>query len=115
VPQAGIEPTHPAYKTGPLPLRIQGQIGEPQLCRDSLLAESRGVEPHPISENLVFKASRRTIPAALLSIVWYPESDSNRHDSPFERDASYQLGYRGIKITEPQRFYIACHLVVYDS
>ena len=24
VPQAGIEPTHPAYKTGPLPLRIQG-------------------------------------------------------------------------------------------
>jgi hypothetical protein len=25
VPQAGIEPTHPDYKTGPLPLRIQGQ------------------------------------------------------------------------------------------
>lgn len=25
VPQVGIEPTHPAYKTGPLPLRIQGQ------------------------------------------------------------------------------------------
>ena len=35
--------------------------------RAVLLAESRGVEPHPISENLVFKASRRTIPAALLS------------------------------------------------
>lgn len=31
------------------------------------MAESRGVEPHPISENLVFKASRRTNPAALLS------------------------------------------------
>ena len=59
------------------------------------MAESRGVEPHPISENLVFKASRRTIPAALLSIVWYPESDSNRHDSPFERDASYQIGLSG--------------------
>ena len=26
VPQDGIEPPHPAYKTGPLPLRIQGQI-----------------------------------------------------------------------------------------
>ena len=25
VPQEGIEPPHPAYKTGPLPLRIQGQ------------------------------------------------------------------------------------------
>ena len=37
-----------------------------------LLAESRGVEPHPISENLVFKASRRTIPAALLSVVLVP-------------------------------------------
>ena len=24
VPQEGIEPPHPAYKTGPLPLRIQG-------------------------------------------------------------------------------------------
>ena len=25
VPLAGIEPTHPDYKTGPLPLRIKGQ------------------------------------------------------------------------------------------
>ena len=25
VPQEGIEPPHPAYKTGPLPLRIQGR------------------------------------------------------------------------------------------
>jgi len=32
-----------------------------------LVVESRGIEPHPISENLVFKASRRTNPAALLS------------------------------------------------
>ena len=32
------------------------------------MAEGRGVEPHPISENLVFKASRRTNPAALPSI-----------------------------------------------
>ena len=31
---------------------------------NSPMAEGGGVEPHPISENLVFKASRRTIPAA---------------------------------------------------
>ena len=31
------------------------------------MAEARGVEPHPISRNLVFKASRRTNPAALTS------------------------------------------------
>ena len=34
--------------------------------------ESRGVEPHPISENPVFKAGRRTIPAALLSVIGTP-------------------------------------------
>ncbi len=33
-----------------------------------LLAEDGGVEPHPISRNLVFKASRRTIPAASSSV-----------------------------------------------
>ena len=46
------------------------------------LAESRGVEPHPISENLVFKASRRTIPAALLSInlVSLPGFEPGPHD-----------------------------------
>lgn len=33
------------------------------------MAESRGVEPHPISENLVFKASRHTNAPALLSII----------------------------------------------
>ena len=32
------------------------------------MAEDGGVEPHPISENLVFKASRRTIPAASSSV-----------------------------------------------
>jgi len=31
------------------------------------MAEGRRVELHPISRNLVFKASRRTIPAALPS------------------------------------------------
>jgi hypothetical protein len=36
--------------------------------RGIVLAESRGVEPHPISENPVFKAGRRTNPAALLSV-----------------------------------------------
>jgi len=35
VPQEGIEPPHPDYKTGPLPLRIQGQI----------LAPEAGIEP----------------------------------------------------------------------
>ena len=34
------------------------------------MAGGRGVEPHPISENLVFKASRRTIPAALPPTVY---------------------------------------------
>jgi hypothetical protein len=34
-----------------------------------VLADSRGVEPHPISENPVFKAGRRTNAAALLSII----------------------------------------------
>ena len=37
VPLAGIEPTHPAYKTGPLPLRIKGQKnsgGEYQIRTD---------------------------------------------------------------------------------
>ena len=37
------------------------------------MAEDRGVEPHPISENLVFKASRRTNPAALLSVYMVPD------------------------------------------
>ena len=41
-------------------------------CSLQNLAESRGVEPHPISENPVFKAGRRTIPAALLSIIGTP-------------------------------------------
>ncbi len=33
------------------------------------MAEDGGVEPHPISENLVFKASRRTNPAASSSFI----------------------------------------------
>jgi len=32
------------------------------------MAEDGGVEPHPISENPVFKAGRRTNPAASSSI-----------------------------------------------
>lgn len=32
------------------------------------LAESRGVEPHPRKQDRVFKARRRTNPAALLSV-----------------------------------------------
>jgi len=34
-----------------------------------ILAESRGVEPHPISENPVFKAGRSTNTAASSSII----------------------------------------------
>ena len=37
VPQEGIEPPHPAYKTGPLPLRIQGHKN---------LAALGGNDPH---------------------------------------------------------------------
>ena len=33
------------------------------------MAEDGGVEPHPISQNLVFKASRRTTPAASSSYL----------------------------------------------
>jgi len=42
--------------------------------------EGRGVEPHPISQDLVFKASRGTIPAALPSnyINENPESFGSR-------------------------------------
>ena len=53
----GVEPRTPTCKAGVFP----------SIPTAHNLAESRGVEPHPISENLVFKASRRTIPAALLS------------------------------------------------
>ena len=41
------------------------------------MAESRGVEPHPISENPVFKAGRSTITAALLSITLVPDSGND--------------------------------------
>lgn len=50
-----------------------------------IMADSRGVEPHPISQNLVFKASRRTNPAALLSISgkgdWTRTNTKNFGDS----------------------------------
>jgi hypothetical protein len=39
------------------------------------MAEDRGVEPHPISQNPVFKAGRRTNPAALSSITLVPNSE----------------------------------------
>ena len=87
-----------------------------------LLAESRGVEPHPISENLVFKASRGTNPTASSSKkvvgivgfepttswsqtrrttrlcytpnVWYLDTVSNRGPSPCKGDA-LPLSYQG--------------------
>ncbi len=42
-----------------------------------ILAEGGGVEPHPLSQNLVFKASRRTIPAAS------PSKYINKNPEPF--------------------------------
>jgi len=39
------------------------------------MAEDRGVEPHPISQNPVFKAGRRTNPAALSSVTLVPNSE----------------------------------------
>ena len=54
----GVEPTRPFRSVG---LAIRCLTIQPTL---QFLAEDGGVEPHPISENLVFKASRRTIPAA---------------------------------------------------
>ena len=47
-----------------------------------------------LSDSLVFKTSAIGHSTTLPS-NWYPLSDSNRHDSPFERDASYQIGLRG--------------------
>ena len=41
------------------------------------MAEDRGVEPHPISQNPVFKAGRRTNPAALSSITLVPNSGND--------------------------------------
>ena len=86
------------------------------------MAEDRGVEPHPISENLVFKASRGTNPTASSSKkvvgivgfepttswsqtrrttrlcytpnVWYLDTVSNRGPSPCKGDA-LPLSYPG--------------------
>jgi hypothetical protein len=57
------------------------------------LAEDGGVEPHPISENLVFKASRRTNPAASSSIIFGTPARirTGIHNTPFERAAFTNL------------------------
>ena len=57
VPRTRIELVMAGYQPTVIPFNYPG-----------ILAESRGVEPHPISENPVFKAGRRTNPAALLSM-----------------------------------------------
>ena len=59
------------------------------------MAEDRGVEPHPISENLVFKASRRTIPAALTSINLGTERRDRTAHTLFFKQVLYQLSYLG--------------------
>ena len=47
VPQDGIEPPHPAYKTGPLPLRIQGlNVGGNGRTRTYTLLRMKEVHDH---------------------------------------------------------------------
>ena len=62
------------------------------------MAEDGGVEPHPISENLVFKASRRTIPPALSSKLTLGTLAQIRTErtSPFERDDFTNLSTRAL-------------------
>ena len=95
----GIEPSPHVPKTRTLPLRHTEMVLSTRIelvmtgyqpivipfNYKRILAEDGGVEPHPISQDLVFKASRRTNPAASSSITWYPWSDSNRQPTPFER------------------------------
>ena len=67
------------------------------------MAEGRGVEPHPISENLVFKASRRTNPAALPSnILGTKRRDRTAHAQIFSLSL-YQLSYLGIGVSNEDR------------
>ena len=61
MPQDGIEPPHPAYKTGPLPLRIQGQILVPR-ARIELTIKA-------------YQAS--VIPFNYRGINWRPHGESN--------------------------------------
>jgi hypothetical protein len=62
VPQEGIEPPHPAYKTGPLPLRIQGQNWSPM--KDSNLRFPRskqgGIAASPMRDKNGGKGEIRT-------------------------------------------------------
>ena len=63
VPTIGIEPMSLPYQDSANPLSYAGII----------LAESRGVEPHPLlQQNPVFKAGRGTNSPALLSINLAP-------------------------------------------
>ena len=71
-----------------------------ELPRHYHLAESRGVEPHPISENPVFKAGRRTNPAALLSIIFGTSGGIRTHINQLSVATGYKsavlpLNYRG--------------------
>lgn len=52
------------------------------------LGQFRNVVLHDVNVTLRLWATR----------LWYPRWVSNSHDSPFEGDASYQLGYLGKKL-----------------
>ena len=61
-PQAGSDPPRRQHRTVSRYTRpYPGGVG---------LAEEVGIEPNPRKQDLVFKASRRTVSAASSSIVW---------------------------------------------
>ena len=78
-----------------------------------LLAESRGVEPHPISENLVFKASRRTIPAALLSRIVERVERIELSRYPWQGHR-LPLHHTRKNLAETERFELSVRITAYD-
>ena len=93
---------------------------------DYMLAESRGVEPHPCQENRVFKARRRTNPAALLSNITGLRDRSRTYGLKFPELALFQLSYTeiilirkkysSIYIFEHNEYYysVRLHMETYD-
>ena len=86
--------TKPAtYTSATLPWRVA--LWSTHVAYKSL-AEDGGVEPHPISENPVFKAGRRTIPAASSSITGTPPRIRTENNLPFEGSDFARFVQRGI-------------------
>ena len=74
-----------------------------RLCANSR-AEDGGVEPHPISENLVFKASRRTIPPASSSLFFLYLASREGLEPPLTvlETAMLPLHHRDILLVQPR-------------